>query len=268
MSISIIYKLVSRPIRICIITRAENDNESLDHPLRHAACSHPISILKCASHCDGMLPATDHAGPEEGISLLDTPLPGEPGIRPASPSAAFSPPPYLDSNAIPMERERLALVEPPLAGCTRPSRRNVMNGPRTRLLVSILALVVLLAPMARAQTFGVPFALERAVHFPTADGRIVLMEAGSYLLEQEGLNLRLRPAAGGEGLLLQSSVMAHDKTVAGPVALSIPGRGAYPDIHMVVLLLPAGEGLRAFGSYSGVMPRGFGSWISDRIDDV
>ncbi len=57
--------------------------------------------------------------------------------------------------------------------------------------------------------------------------------------------------------------MSHSSSGAGPVALSILGKGAKPDLHMVVLLLPAGEGLRGLGTYSGVMPRGFWDDVGD-----
>ena len=138
-----------------------------------------------------------------------------------------------------------------------------MSGPRTRFFILSLFLFMFLAHPVGAQTFGVPLELQKAVHFLAADGKIVKMEAGSYLLEQDELNLRLWPVPGGESLLLRTSIMSHSSSVAGPVALSILGKGAKPDLHMVVLLLPAGEGLRGLGTYSGVMPRGFWDDVGD-----
>lgn len=112
---------------------------------------------------------------------------------------------------------------------------------------------------AGAQTYGVPVELPKAVYFPTVDGKFEKVEAGNYLLQREEASLRIVPVGGSGGLLLTAEYMTHSQNIAGPVGLSIPGKDDLPDIHTIIMLLPGGDALQAYGTYSGIMPRGFWS---------
>jgi len=108
---------------------------------------------------------------------------------------------------------------------------------------------------------GAPLGLERPIYFTGEDGAITRLDAGLYGLTREGPAIRIRPAHGNDGLLLRASLMNHDLSIGGPIALSVPGRGERAGVHLVTLLMPGGEALTAMGTQSGLVERGLGSWL-------
>ena len=96
--------------------------------------------------------------------------------------------------------------------------------------------------------------LESAVHFVDPEGHDITIAGGAYRVEAaEASRLRLLPAAGKATLLIQGQPLAHEETVPGPLALSVPQEDG--TIH-VLLLLPGGKGVDAVGSFSGLHTRG------------
>ena len=119
-------------------------------------------------------------------------------------------------------------------------------------------LLALIAPVAGAQDAVEPIdtpaylrvALERPVHFRTADGDAAPLPAGAYLaVVSPAPPLRLLPlAAGSRPWALDAAVTSHEEKLDVPGIESIPSGG---DEHNLVLLFPDGTALDASGSYSG-----------------
>jgi len=98
---------------------------------------------------------------------------------------------------------------------------------------------------------------DRAVHFLGPGGGDQSANPGTYRVEAAEGNLRLVPAQGKEGILIEANKGSHDVKVEVPIALSIPGgTEEEADIHIVQLLFPDGSSLEAVGTYSGVRSRG------------
>ncbi|MBU1701916.1 MAG: hypothetical protein KJ970_07260 [Candidatus Eisenbacteria bacterium] len=131
-----------------------------------------------------------------------------------------------------------------------------MAAKNSSALILFVAVLSLAAVGVSAQMFGAPIELQKPVYFPTVDGGMEFLEAGNYTLQRDGASLRIIPLGDDDGYVLSAEVMLHNQDIAGPVGLSIPGKGELFDIHMVVLLFPGGDALQAAGTYSGVMPRG------------
>ncbi len=129
---------------------------------------------------------------------------------------------------------------------------------RSILCLTLTVLILLFATTSViAQTYGVSIELPKAVYFPTVDGKFEKVEAGDYMLLREGASIRIVPAGGTDGLLLSAEYLTHAQNIAGLVGLSIPGKDELPDVHVIALLFPGGDALQAYGTYSGIMPRGF-----------
>ena len=98
--------------------------------------------------------------------------------------------------------------------------------------------------------------LDQSVHFMTAEGSDVVLEAGSYAIEAAEEWIRVTPGEGQavDALLLEAQAATHKETLTTPLGISAPGD--QPDTHHLALLLPGGKRLEAIGSYSGLRSRG------------
>jgi hypothetical protein len=117
----------------------------------------------------------------------------------------------------------------------------------------IFSLFNLVTETAFADTI---ISLEEAVHFTTAEGSDVILEAGDYEVEPAEEWIRITPSGGNavDSLLLEAQSASHEETVQAPLALST--QGEVSDTHHLTLLLPGGKRLEAIGSYSGIRSRG------------
>jgi len=111
-----------------------------------------------------------------------------------------------------------------------------------------------------ADTEGVPLAsikLEKQVYFMSPDEEDLVVPPGYYTVEaaSDGLQLigGLTPEQAGEAFLLQVRTRPSGEQVEEPRAVST---AIGKDAHYLALLLPTGQILESFGSYSGVRSRG------------
>jgi hypothetical protein len=107
--------------------------------------------------------------------------------------------------------------------------------------------------------------LDQPVHFTTAEGSDVVLEAGDYSLEKADTWLRVTPGGGNtvDALLLEAHSARHEETLKEPQGISVPGDS--PDTHHLALLLPDGSRLEAVGSYSGIRSRGLSLLTLQRL---
>lgn len=98
--------------------------------------------------------------------------------------------------------------------------------------------------------------LDQPVHFTTAEGSDVVLDAGDYELGAADAWLRVTPSEGQavDALLLDVQVAKHEEALKAPLGISVQGES--PDTHHLALLLPDGKRLEAIGSYSGIRSRG------------
>jgi hypothetical protein len=98
--------------------------------------------------------------------------------------------------------------------------------------------------------------LDQPVHFTTAEGSDVVLDAGDYEVDAADEWLRVTPNEGQavDALLLDAQVAKHEEALKVPLGVSAQGES--PDTHHLVLLLPDGKRLEAVGSYSGIRSRG------------
>ena len=98
--------------------------------------------------------------------------------------------------------------------------------------------------------------LDQPVHFLTAEGSDVVLQAGSYTVEAVEEYLKITPSEGRavDTLLLEVQTATHEESLTEPLALS--AQGETPDTHHLALLLPDGKRLEAIGTYSGLRSRG------------
>jgi len=104
--------------------------------------------------------------------------------------------------------------------------------------------------------------LDQPVHFTTAEGSDLVLEAGSYAIEAADEWLRMTPSEGQavDTMLLEAHAARHEESLTAPLAVS--AQGEQPDTHHIALLLPDGKRLEAIGSYSGLRSRGTLSLLS------
>jgi len=127
----------------------------------------------------------------------------------------------------------------------------------TPFALSFVSLTILVVLTAVSPTFAAPFVtLEQSVHFTTAEGSDVVLDAGPYTVEAAEEWLRVTPSGGQavEALLLEARSATHDQSLTAPLALS--AQGEQPDTYHLALLLPDGKRLEAVGTYSGIRSRG------------
>ena len=98
--------------------------------------------------------------------------------------------------------------------------------------------------------------LEQPVHFTTAEGSDVVLDAGSYAVEpaQEWIRMTPSDGQGVDALLLEAQSARHEESITAPLVVS--AHGEQPDTYHIALLLPDGKRLEAIGSYSGIRGRG------------
>ena len=131
----------------------------------------------------------------------------------------------------------------------RPQRQTMF------LLITVVFLSFL--TLGAAVTFAVTtVTLDQSVHFTTAEGSDVVLDAGDYEVAAADEWLRVTPSEGQavDALLLEAHVGSHEETLTAPLALS--AEGETPDTHHLALLLRDGKRLEAIGSYSGLRSRG------------
>ena len=94
------------------------------------------------------------------------------------------------------------------------------------------------------------------MHFTTAEGSDVVLDAGDYEVDAADEWLRVTPSEGQavDALLLEAQVAKHEEALKAPLGVSAQGES--PDTHHLALLLPDGKRLEAVGSYSGIRSRG------------
>ena len=133
-----------------------------------------------------------------------------------------------------------------------------MRQPKPFVLSVFLALAsvgfFLLAPTASLAKTTVT--LDQPVHFTTAEGSDVVLDAGDYEVAAADEWLRVTPSEGQavDALLLEAQVASHEEALKSPLGISAQGES--PDTHHLALLLPDGKRLEAVGSYSGIRSRG------------
>ena len=133
-----------------------------------------------------------------------------------------------------------------------------MRHPQPFVISVFLVLVsvgfFLVAPTASLATTTVT--LDQPVHFTTAEGSDVVLDAGDYDVVAADEWLRVTPSEGQavDALLLEAQVASHEEALKAPLGVSAQGES--PDTHHLALLLPDGKRLEAVGSYSGIRSRG------------
>jgi hypothetical protein len=107
--------------------------------------------------------------------------------------------------------------------------------------------------------------LDQPVHFTTAEGSDVVLDAGDYDVDAADEWLRVTPSEGQavEALLLEAQVAKHEEALKTPLGVSAQGES--PDTHHLALLLPDGKRLEAVGSYSGIRSRGLSLLTIQRL---
>lgn len=97
--------------------------------------------------------------------------------------------------------------------------------------------------------------LTQPVHFTGAQGQDVVVGPGSYQVGAESTNrISLVPTEDGESVVIDAANLTHQQTIESPVPVIVPDP-EQPDVLHLALLFPAGTGLNAIGTYSGVKPR-------------
>lgn len=129
-----------------------------------------------------------------------------------------------------------------------------MLRPTASLFVGLVA-SLLPATMGWAEPEFPAVLFEQPSHFTAPDGTDVLVEPGTYRLEQSAeTQLRLVADPGHPTIEIQATATTHEETLASPLALAITEEGQEDEIHLV-LLLPDGQGLDAIGTFSGTRSR-------------
>jgi len=107
--------------------------------------------------------------------------------------------------------------------------------------------------------------LDQPVHFTTAAGSDVVLDAGDYEVNAADEWLRVTPSEGQavDAVLLEAQVARHEEELKAPLGVSAQGES--PDTHHLALLLPNGKRLEAVGSYSGIRSRGFSLLTLQRL---
>ena len=110
--------------------------------------------------------------------------------------------------------------------------------------------------------------LDQPVHFTTAEGSDVVLDAGDYDVDAADEWLRVTPSEGQavDALLLEAQVAKHEEALKAPLGVS--AQGDSPDTHHLALLLPDGKRLEAVGSYSGIRSRGLSLLTIRRLQSL
>ena len=80
--------------------------------------------------------------------------------------------------------------------------------------------------------------LDQPVHFTTAEGSDVVLDAGDYEVAAADEWLRVTPSGGQavDALLLEAQVAKHEETLKAPLGVSAQGES--PDTHHLALSAP------------------------------
>ena len=98
--------------------------------------------------------------------------------------------------------------------------------------------------------------IDQPLHFSAPDGSDVVVQAGTYQVQQApNSQLQLVSATAAPPILLSAQTMRSTPDVSKPVAL---GTLYESDVYHLILLLPGKDALRNHGSVSGVVSRGVG----------
>ena len=120
---------------------------------------------------------------------------------------------------------------------------------------SLALMAWLLLPLDACAETGPTVTLGQPVHFMSSEGRDVVVDIGTYLVEQKETSLVLT-AEGRPALALEAKPTSHHEAVEAPLAVAIPGEDA-DGLHLV-LVLPNGQAWEAPGSMSGTRARNTG----------
>ena len=126
-----------------------------------------------------------------------------------------------------------------------------MNILRASLFGVCFALLCAGAPAATAPAASL--VVERAIHFQSPKGEVLVLDAGTYAVEPESTDQLHLIAAGGKSLSVPATVAKHAERIEQPRALLV---AVGNDERHLVLLLPGGKRLEAIGSLSGIHSRG------------
>jgi hypothetical protein len=96
--------------------------------------------------------------------------------------------------------------------------------------------------------------LNQPVHFSTADGNDVVVQAGTYQVQQApNSQLQLVSSTAAPPILISAQATRSTSDVPKPVALGLLFES---EVYHLILLLPGNNALEAHGSVSGVQSRG------------
>lgn len=96
--------------------------------------------------------------------------------------------------------------------------------------------------------------IAQSLHFPGPDGSDVVVQQGTYQVQQASESeLRLIPSAAAQPILLSAQTTRSTADVSKPVAL---GALYESEAFHLILLLPGNTALETYGSVSGVQSRG------------
>jgi hypothetical protein len=101
--------------------------------------------------------------------------------------------------------------------------------------------------------------LNQAVHFLSPGDDDVVVNPGTYQIEQAEEWLRLISGERTDAILIQAQPITHEERLASVQVLSVSGE---EDRHHLLLLFPDGHGMESVGTYSGIRPRGGFSLLS------
>jgi hypothetical protein len=121
-------------------------------------------------------------------------------------------------------------------------------------LVVVLVVTSVYGCVTGAKSSGLPvIALEKPVHFSSAEGESLVVPAGTYRVGYGGnSDLQLVSERTSEVMKIHAAPTVHDESTDSLLAFSVSNE---PDEHHVILWLPGGMGLDAAGTYSGVQSR-------------
>ena len=107
--------------------------------------------------------------------------------------------------------------------------------------------------LADVSESSVSVMIEQPLHGLGVDGSDALIAPGTYLVETADTWLRLVPGKRRDAILLEAEGVVHLEAIIEPMASLT---SVDEDTQEILLLLPNGTGLKALGTYSGVMSRG------------
>jgi hypothetical protein len=120
-----------------------------------------------------------------------------------------------------------------------------------------LGLLLGLPMLGQAAQSPTDITLDSSVHFTAPDGNDVVLESGSYEVQEKDEHLEFRSFTDQKTAVIQASKGRHELKLKGPIVISISGyTEEEADLHYVALLAPDGTSLETTGTYSGVQSRG------------